>query len=85
MLKIHLRLPGFTNSACQPTTKKKETIKGIRETDDSKYIYQNKVDKACSQRGIAFGDFNYLTKRTAADKLLCDKAFNIDKNPKHDG
>ena len=27
----------------------------------------------------------YLTKRTAADKVLRDKAFNIAKDPKYDG
>ena len=34
---------------------------------------------------MAFGDFKYLTKRTTSDKILCDKAFNIAKNPKYDG
>ena len=31
------------------------------------------------------GDFKYLTKRTAADKVLRNKAFNIAKDPKYDG
>ena len=26
-----------------------------------------------------------LPRRTASDKVLCDKAFNIAKNPKYDG
>ena len=34
---------------------------------------------------MAYGDFKDLTRRTAPDKILCDKAFNISKNPKHDG
>ena len=34
---------------------------------------------------MAFGDFKDLAKRTAADKGLRDKAFNITKDPKHDG
>ena len=34
---------------------------------------------------MADGDFNYLTKRTAFDKILCGKAFNIAKNAKYDG
>ena len=34
---------------------------------------------------MAYRDFKDLTRRTAADKLLCDKAFNIAKNPKYDG
>ena len=31
-----------------------------------------------------YGDFKDLTRRTASDKILHDKAFNITKNPKHD-
>ena len=30
-------------------------------------------------------DFNELASRTASDKVLRDKAFNIAKNPKYDG
>ena len=30
-------------------------------------------------------DYKDFTRRTASDKILCDKAFNIAKNPKHDG
>ena len=34
---------------------------------------------------MAYGDFKDLTKRTAADKLLRNKAFNISRDPKYDG
>ena len=34
---------------------------------------------------MAYGDFKDLTRRTAPDKILRDKAFNIAKNPKYDG
>ena len=34
---------------------------------------------------MAYGDFKYLTRRTASDKTLCNKPFNFAKNPKHDG
>ena len=33
---------------------------------------------------MAYGDFKDLARRTASDKFLRDKAFNIAKNPKHD-
>ena len=33
----------------------------------------------------AYGNFKDLTRRTASDKVLRDKAFNIAKNPKYDG
>ena len=35
---------------------------------------------------MAYGDFKDLTRRrTASDKILSDKAFNISKNSKYDG
>ena len=34
---------------------------------------------------MAYGDFKDLNRRTFADKVLRDKAFNIAKKPKYDG
>ena len=34
---------------------------------------------------MAYGDFKDLTRITASDKTLQNKAFNIAKNPKYDG
>ena len=34
---------------------------------------------------MAYGDFEYLKRRTASDKILRDKAFNVAKNPEYDG
>ena len=34
---------------------------------------------------MAYGDFKDIKRRTASDKILKDKAFNITKNPKYDG
>ena len=34
---------------------------------------------------MAYGDFKDLARRTASDKILRDKAFDIAKNPKYDG
>ena len=51
---------------------------------DSRYIYQNELNKSCFQHDIAYGDFKYLTRRTASDKILRHKAFNTAKNPKCD-
>ena len=34
---------------------------------------------------MAHGDFKDLTRKTASDKILPDKAFKIVKNPKSDG
>ena len=33
---------------------------------------------------MAYGDFKDLPRRTASGEILCDKAFNIAKNPKYD-
>ena len=51
----------------------------------SRYIYQNELDKVCFQQEKAYGNFKDLTRRTASDKILPDKPFNIAKNPKYDG
>ena len=75
----------FTYSARGPFTKNKERIQKFKETGDTKYIYRNELDKACFQYDMAYGDFNDLAKRTAADKVLRNKAFNIAKDPKYDG
>ena len=40
---------------------------------------------ACFQHDMAYGDFKDIARRTASDKVLRDKAFNIAKNPKYDG
>ena len=34
---------------------------------------------------MAYGDSKDLARKTAADKVLRDKAFNIAKDPKYDG
>ena len=83
--EMHLRQPRFTYSACGPLTKKKERIQKFRETGDTKYIFRNELDKACFQHDMAYGDFKDLAKRTAADKVLRDETFNIDKDIKCDG
>ena len=82
MPEMNLRQPGFTYSACGPFTKTKERIQKFR---DSRYVYKNELDKACFQHDMAYGDFKDLKRRTAANSVLRDKAFNIAKNPKYDG
>ena len=85
MPEMHLKHPGFTYSAYGPSTKNKERIQKFKETGDKSYIYKNKLDKACFQHDMAYGDFKDLARRTASDNVLKDKAFNIAKNPKFDG
>ena len=47
MPEIHLKQLEFTQSTCGPFTKSKERIKKNKETGDSRYIYQNELDKVC--------------------------------------
>ena len=83
--EMHLKQPEFAYSARGPFTKNKERIQKLKETGDTSYIYKNELDKACFQHDMAYGDFKDLKRRTASDKFLIDKAFNIAKNPKYDG
>ena len=85
MPEMHLRQRGFTYAACGPFTKNKERIQKFKETGHSRFIYQIELDKACFQHDMAYGDFKDLTRRTASDKILHDKACNIGKNPKYYG
>ena len=83
--EMHLKQPGFTDSACRPFTKNKKRIQKFKGTGDTSFIYKNELDKACFQHDMAYGDFKDLARRTASDKILKDKALNIAKNPKYDG
>ena len=85
MPEMLLREPGFTYSACGPFIKKEERIEKFKITGDTTYTYRNELNKACFQHDMVYGDFKDLTKRTATDKNLRDKAFNIAKSPKYDG
>ena len=85
MPEMHLRQPQFVYSACGPFTKNKERIQKFKETGGTSYIYKNELDKACFQHDMAYGDFKDLTKRTATDKVLRDKAFKIASDQKYDG
>ena len=85
MPEMHVRKLGFTYRTCGPFTKNKERIQKYKETEDSRYIYQNQLHKACFQHDMAYGDCRNLLRTTASDKVLCDKAFNITENPKYGG
>ena len=91
MPEMHLRQlsamgqPGFMCSACGPFTKKQRKSWKIKETWHSRCIYQNKLDKACFQHDMAYRDFKDLPRRAASGQVLCNKAFNIVKNPNYGG
>ena len=79
---MHLKQPRSTYSACGPNTKNKERIEKSKETGYSRYICQNKLNKACVQQGMAFRDFKDLNRRTITDKVLRAGVFNIAKKSK---
>ena len=79
ILEMHLRQPEFTYSACGPFTENKEKIKKFKETADSRHIPQKEIDNAFFQHDMIYGGFKGLNRRTAADKVLLDKTFNIAK------
>ena len=84
MPEMYLKQLGFTYSTCGPFTKNKERIQKLTKTGATSYIYKNELVKACFQHDMAYRDIKDL-KRTASEKVLRDKAFNIAKNPKYDG
>ena len=85
MPEMHLRQPGFVYSACGPFMKHKERINKFMKTGDTRYIYRNDLDKACFQHDAAYSASKDLAKRTASDRVLRDKAFNIANNPRYNG
>ena len=53
MPEIQLKQSVFAYYACVPFALKKGRTKKIKEAGDSRYIYQNKLDKACFQHDMA--------------------------------
>ena len=70
---MHLRQLGFTYSACGSFTKNKERIRKFKETRDSRYIYENELDKVSFQHDMAYGDIKDLPRKTAIDKYCVIK------------
>ena len=85
MHEMYLRQLQFTYSPCRPFTKHKQRIQKFKETKDTNYIYKNELCKACFVHDAAYSDTKDLIKRTVADKILKNKAFDIAKDPKYDG
>ena len=50
-----------------------------------KILKKQEIHDIFIKNGMTYGDFKDLTRRTATDKMLHDKAFNIAKNSKDDG
>ena len=86
MSEMHLRQPGFTCSVSGPFTKNKERIRKFKKNRRFTIYLSKQTIKACFQHDMAYGFWlKDLTRRTASDKILHDKACNIAKNPKYNG
>ena len=85
MPEMHLRQPGFSQSACGSFTKNKERIKKLMQTENTDFIYKNELDKVCFQHDMAYDKAKDLVRKIQSDKVLRDKAFNIARDPKQDG
>ena len=84
MSQMHLKQPGFTYSTYGPFTKNKEKNKKLKEIGDISTKI-NLIRHAFSMTGMmTYRDFKDLARRTASDKVLRGKAFNIAKSPKCD-
>ena len=60
---MHLRQPGFTHNAYGSFIENQERIQKFKETDDTNYIYKNKLAKACFQHDMAYTDCKDLAFR----------------------
>ena len=63
MLEMHLRETGFAYTACGPFTKNKERAQKFKETRNSWYIYQSKLEKDLDLDHMTYGNFKDLTKQ----------------------
>ena len=87
MLKMHLRQPGFTYSACWAFTKNKERIKNLKKKEIQDIFIKIKYKKFVFNMIwlMEIEDFKDSNRRTATNKILRDRVFNIVENPKADG
>ena len=84
--ETHLKdLKVGTFSACGPFDRHKYRINKFIQTGNKNYLYKNELDKACFAHDAAYSDFKVIKNRTAADKILRDKAYKVTKHPKYYG
>ena len=85
MPKLHLKQPVFTYSPYGAFMKHRKRIQKFKGTCDLKYIFKNKLDKACFAHNAAYANSKDLAKRTVSDNMLKDRAYEIALNPNCDG
>ena len=85
MPEMHLKLLGFSYSACGSVTRNRERIEKFMQTGNIDFIYRNELDKPCFQKDMAYEKSKDLIKRTQSDRVLKDKAFQIASDSKYNG
>ena len=70
MSEMHLKQPGFTQSACGPFTENRESIEKVVPTGKAGFIHRSELDKVCFQSDMASGKSKYLTKITQSGKVF---------------
>ena len=85
MTELHLKQPGFAYSARGPFTNQRERIQKFRETENSKHLYINELDKACFDHDAGYSNCKELAKKTISDMILKDRAYQIARNCNYDG
>ena len=53
MPQMHLKETRFAYSACGPFRKKRKEFKHLKKIEDSRYTYNNELDKACFHHDMA--------------------------------
>ena len=67
---MHLKKPGFTDSAFGPFTNHRERIQSFREIGNLKHLCRSELDKVCFAHDATYFDSKDLVKRTISNKIL---------------
>ena len=84
MPEMHLRQPRFVYSACGPSTRHKERIKGFKRTGSINLLFGNALDKACFKHDAAYAKYKDVENRLIADDKLKNGGYDIASNPEYD-
>ena len=85
MPEMHSRQPKFVYNAYDPFTRHKERIKEFKRTGDTRLLYRNELDKACSKHDAAYAEYKDIENGLISDQKLRNSAYDIASNPKCDG
>ena len=73
MADMNLEQVGFTYSASETFIKNKRRSQKFQETGDYRYIYQNKLNKACFQLDTTYGEHKDFPRKRVSDNYYVIK------------